>query len=54
LPGFRGSAMVMEAKFASQHISPLEKAISEMPHTRYQIIEVAVPLPVDRTFHYSP
>ncbi|MHC1697024.1 MAG: primosomal protein N' [Geobacteraceae bacterium] len=24
-----------------------------MPHTRYQIIEVAVPLPVDRTFHYS-
>ncbi|MDD2336163.1 MAG: primosomal protein N' [Geobacteraceae bacterium] len=24
-----------------------------MPHTRYQTIEVAVPLPVDRTFHYS-
>ncbi len=24
-----------------------------MPHTRYQTIEVVVPLPVDRTFHYS-
>ncbi len=24
-----------------------------MPHTRYQTIEVAVPLPVDRTFHYT-
>jgi primosomal protein N' (replication factor Y) len=24
-----------------------------MPHSRYQTIEVAVPLPVDRTFHYS-
>ncbi|MGA7827586.1 MAG: primosomal protein N' [Geobacteraceae bacterium] len=24
-----------------------------MPHSRYHTIEVAVPLPVDRTFHYS-
>lgn len=32
---------------------PEKKATQEMPHCRYQTIEVAVPLPVDRTFHYS-
>jgi primosomal protein N' (replication factor Y) len=39
--------------FVCSSFTPFEKAAPEMPHIRYRTIEVAIPLPVDRTFHYS-